>query len=344
MVIQTPEDIDFSTFPDSDGQPMAETYPNVLQMLDLLFVLQHLFDMQGRGPRTSVGANQFVYYNRYNGRDNISPDVYVIFDHPTPTPPSWKTWIEGKFPDVVFEITSPSTQAQDLSDAPGGKRRLYAELGAREYYIYDPQQVMRPSLLGYEARAGRMEPLSATPGGGIMSPLLGAELRPMAMGETAERMAGVWLRVIDPRTGEPIPTAEEDRANLRVARERMALEERLRVSLEDQLSLEERLRTELEGQLAAGARLRTELREQVNLEKRISAAAERRADLAQERADLEGRARVAEEATRVAAEGRADAHERARIAAEERAARAEAALQVLLADQARRQDDGPAPE
>ncbi len=247
MVIQTPEDIDFSRFPESDGQPMAETYPNVLQMLDLLFVLQHLFDVQGRGPSTSVGANQFVYYNRYNGRDNISPDVYVIFDHPTPTPPSWKTWVEGKFPDVVFEITSPRTQAQDLSDAPGGKRRLYAELGAREYYIYDPQQVMRPALLGYEARAGRMEPLSATPGGGIMSPLLGAELRPVAMGETAERMAGVWLRVIDPRTGEPVPIAAEEHDDLRETREQLAEEARARAVMREQLAEEARARVVMEG-------------------------------------------------------------------------------------------------
>ena len=256
MVIQTPEDIDFSRFPESDGQPMAETYPNVLQMLDLLFVLQHLFDVQGRGPSTSVGANQFVYYNRYNGRDNISPDVYVIFDHPTPTPPSWKTWVEGKFPDVVFEITSPSTQAQDLSDAPGGKRRLYAELGAREYYIYDPQQVMRPALLGYEARAGRMEPLSATPGGGIMSPLLGAELRPVAMGETAERMAGVWLRVIDPRTGEPVPIAAEEHDDLRETREQLAEEARACAVMREQLAEEARARAVMEGRLAEEARAR----------------------------------------------------------------------------------------
>ncbi len=115
MVIRTPEDIDFSTFPESDGQPMAETTANVIQMLDLWWTLGQLFKAQGRDGVTTVGANQFVYYNRFNGRDNISPDVYVIFDRPPPAPPSWKTWIEGKFPDVVFEITSPSTQANDLS-------------------------------------------------------------------------------------------------------------------------------------------------------------------------------------------------------------------------------------
>ncbi len=83
-----------------------------------------------------MGANQFVYYNPANGRDNISPDVYAVFDVPPHNPPKWRTWVQGKFPDIVFEITSPSTQYNDLSDAPGGKRARYALLGAREYYIY----------------------------------------------------------------------------------------------------------------------------------------------------------------------------------------------------------------
>ena len=53
-------EIDWSTFPESDGKPMAETYPNVLQMVDLLQTLPALFTRQGRGG-TTVGGNQFVY-------------------------------------------------------------------------------------------------------------------------------------------------------------------------------------------------------------------------------------------------------------------------------------------
>ncbi len=84
MVTRTTPEIDWSTFPDSDGEPMAETSANAIQMVDLQWMLQTLFDLQGRLGTTTVGGNQFVYYNRYNGRDNISPDVYVIFDR---TPP-----------------------------------------------------------------------------------------------------------------------------------------------------------------------------------------------------------------------------------------------------------------
>ncbi len=234
MVTRTTPEIDWSTFPESDGEPMAETFANALQMTDLEWALQGLFELQGRLGTTVVGGNQFVYYNRYNGRDNISPDVYIIFDRTPPAPPKWQTWVQGKFPDIVFEITSSSTHAQDVSEAPRGKRALYAEPGAREYYIYDPQQETEPPFLGFESRGGRMQPLPFLPSGGIMSSLLGAELRPVSMGQTERRPAGVWLRVINPRTNHPISIADELRrdfevehnARIEAERERAEAEER----------------------------------------------------------------------------------------------------------------------
>ncbi len=274
MVIRTPDEIDFSTFPASDGQPMAETLANAIQMVDLRWTLQTLFSRQGRAWTTTVGGNQFVYYNRLNGRDNISPDVYMAFDRPPPGPPKWQTWVEGGFPDVVFEITSPSTQDTDLSDAPDGKRARYARLGAREYYIYDPKQEMAPPFLGFERRGERMEPLPRLASGGIYSPLLGAELRPLAIGQSERRPAGVWLRVIDPATGRPIPIMDEEHRDLEEAREQLT-------------DTREHLTEEAHARLAA---------------------------------------------------------EEAWLAAEERAARAEAALQALLADVGRRQDPSVAPE
>ena len=27
---------------------------------------------------------------------------------------SWKTWVQGKFPDIVFEISSSSTHKEDV--------------------------------------------------------------------------------------------------------------------------------------------------------------------------------------------------------------------------------------
>ena len=283
MVIRTSEDIDFSTFPESDGQAMAETRAEVVQMVDLQWELQALFSLQGRAPVT-VGGNQFVYYNPANGRDNISPDVYVVFGVAVPSPAKWRTWVEGKFPDIVFEITSPSTQAHDLSEGPRGKRRLYAELGAQEYYIYDPQQVMDLPFLGYALRDGRMEPLAALPGGGVWSPLLGTELRPLAMARIEWRPAGVWLRVIDPRTGEPIPIAEEEHVAFRTTRERLtATRERLAATREQltttrgQLTSTRGQLTSTRGQLTTTQEQLTTTREQLDLKELARLAVEERA-------------------------------------------------------------------
>ncbi len=270
MAMRDPLDIDFSTFPESDGQPMAETLANAIQMTDLQWALQTLFAGQGRGGTTTVGGNQFVYYNRFNGRDNVSPDVYVAFDRPPPGPPKWQTWVEGKFPDIVFEITSPSTEGVDVSAGPGGKRRLYAVQGAREYYIYDPQQEMDPVFRGYELREGRMEPLPLLGGSGIYSPLLGAELRPLAVAQSERRPAGVWLRVIDPASGQPVPTMDEEHRDLQEAREELS-GARTRLIEADRARLEaDRARLEAEQRLAAAERARAEeVRQRAALEEEL---------------------------------------------------------------------------
>ncbi len=199
----TPE-IDWSTFPDADGEPMAENTENLVQMMDLIIALKALLAAQGR-TRWMVGGNQFLYYNEHNGREHVAPDVYVGFDLAPHRRPSWKTWIEGKSPDIVWEISSESTWQEDV----GTKLAVYARVGVREYYIFDPNGEAPSSLQGFALREGRMTPVPLLPGGGIMSPLLEAELRPIAMEETVYSPAAVYLRVIDPATGEPIPTAEE---------------------------------------------------------------------------------------------------------------------------------------
>ncbi len=66
-----------------------------------------------------------------------------------------------------------------------------------------------------------MESLPLLPSGGIMSPLLRTELRPMDMGATERRPAGTWLRVIDPTNGQPIRIADEEHRDLLATREEL---------------------------------------------------------------------------------------------------------------------------
>jgi len=235
--------LDLSSFPMSDGKPVAETYANYLQMTSLQLALRRLLESQGRPPAV-IGGNQFLYYNPRNRRDNLSPDVYVGFDL---TPPGsrnvWFTWVEGKAPDIVFEITSPSTQRKDLSREPRGKVTLYAQLGVREYYVYDPQQVMRPPLKAFVLREGRLEEILLLPSGGVWSALLRAELRAFAIPATEWELGGIYLRVIDPASGEPIRVGEEVLQDYRAAREQVTtLEERLTDAEQARRDAEERAR------------------------------------------------------------------------------------------------------
>lgn len=218
MVTRTAPEIDWAAFPESDGEPMAETIKNATQMVDLQFALRYLLETRGR-VRVAVGGNQLMYYNRLNGRDNVSPDVYVALDVEPGGRPKWETWIEGKFPDIVFEITSPSTQDVDV----GSKRELYTRLGVREYYIYDPQQEMVPPLRGYARQGEALTPLAPLPSGAVVSPLLDVEFRPV----------GDYLRVVDPATGRPIRTPDEERRDRIAAEDRAA---RAEAALRDALA------------------------------------------------------------------------------------------------------------
>ena len=248
MTIEMMPKIDWDTFPESDGEPMAETQANAIQMVDLIFALTTLVTNQGRSAHTAVGGNQLMYYNRDNGRDHIAPDVYVILDYPPPPPSSWRVWEHGKFPEIVFEISSPSTTDIDVSETEGeGKRWRYGMLEVREYYIYDPQGELDPRLQGFVLNGKRLERMATEPDGSIYSPLLGAELR----------QVGEFLRVIDPATGFPLLTPDE-------TRERLTNTEGRLVTTQERLS-------DAEGRLSdAEARLGDERRTRQAVEERAA--------------------------------------------------------------------------
>src|SRR5581483_2311330 len=95
-------------WPESDGKPMAENATNRIQMTDLIFALDHGLESR---VRYCVGGNQMMYYEPTDQRKHVSPDVDVALDVEPGIREKWQTWREGGlFPQVVFEITSKSTQ------------------------------------------------------------------------------------------------------------------------------------------------------------------------------------------------------------------------------------------
>ena len=262
----TSTELDFSSFPESDGAPMAESREN---MIEMIFGLSYLMQVQGR-TQFALGGNQFLFYNPHNGNDHLAPDVYLALDVPPGLRNSWRTWEEGKCPDVVMEITSVSTQAEDV----GTKLRRYGQLGAREYYIYDPQHKVVPPLQAYRYEGEEAVPLPVAEGR-VVSPLLGAELR----------VVGAYLRVVDARTAEPMLMTEE----ARIAAERAA-----RIAAE-RAAAAERWARELADSRAAAAEARaTEAAARADEEARARHEADARA------AEAEARVRDEAEARRLA--------------------------------------------
>ena len=89
----------------------------------------------GGGDDGPAGCQvQLVYYVEGDPRFSVSPDALVIKGVRQYRRRVVKLWEEGRAPQVIFEVISRSTRQEDR----GRKRRLYAELGVREYYMYDP--------------------------------------------------------------------------------------------------------------------------------------------------------------------------------------------------------------
>ena len=172
----------------------------------------------------------FVYYI---GRDDrggpvrrwVAPDVFAVFG--TPYRVNRRSYVLWDEPEAdirfVLEIASTSTRGHDH----GAKRDIYASLGVREYFLYDPPGDRRPAaLLGLRLHDGVYREVApvALPDGrpGVRSDVLGL------VGHVGE---GGRLRWFDPATGEDLLDFDEhadraDAAERRVAELEALLRER----------------------------------------------------------------------------------------------------------------------
>ena len=186
-------------YPCSDGKPMSEN------MWQGLAIVNAVVDLGGARPDALVAPDILVYPEQGNPRNRIAPDVLVAFGLGTHNRSTYLVWKEGKPPDWVLEVASPSTVGRDLD----AKRRIYAEMGVPEYWQFDPQGGLfplgAPRLQGLALVDGEYEPLPVRLERGertIRSPMLGLDLR-------AE---GGLIRFRDPVTGKDIRHYDEAEA------------------------------------------------------------------------------------------------------------------------------------
>jgi Uma2 family endonuclease len=147
-----------------------------------------------------VSGNLFLYYEEGNPQAVVAPDVFVVVGAAKHDRPSYRLWQEPKAPDFVLEITSRSTRSADQ----GTKRGLYAYLGVREYWQYDPTgDYLVPALHGSVLQGDHYAALPATTLAdgtlSLPSAVLGLDLR-LEQGR---------LRFVDPATGAALLTHQE---------------------------------------------------------------------------------------------------------------------------------------
>ena len=187
-------------YPCSDGRPMAESGFQIKPLVYAFTVLQTHFLHQ---PQVFVAGDMFLYFKEGDPRAVVAPDVFVVIGAANHTRMSYKLWEEPKAPDFVLEITSRSTRAEDQ----GRKREVYASLGVREYWLFDPTgDWLAPRLQGFCLHEGEYRPLPTVAlvhrGLSLHSEALGLEVRHDEDGR---------LRFHDPESGEDLPAHEEMR-------------------------------------------------------------------------------------------------------------------------------------
>ena len=204
---------DVSQYPDSDGLPMAENDEHCRAILSIRGPLEVRF----HGSADTYVTGDLLLYYKEGERKSVAPDVMVVRGVPTGPRRTYLLWEEGKPPDFVAEVSSPSSRSYDRTS----KRALYAKLGVREYFLFDPvyeEPGHDGALQGY--RLWGSESVEMGPGGGaeLRSEVLGLSLRP----------EGKRVRLRDLATGQDLLWFEESENALRAAEDALRALERQR--------------------------------------------------------------------------------------------------------------------
>jgi Uma2 family endonuclease len=120
-------------YPESDGEPMAD---NTLQFEWIVTIQGNLDAMFRDVPDIFVAGDHLIYPVERDIRTRQAPDAYVAFGRPKGHRGSYAVCEEGGiFPQVIFEVWSPSNHREQMED----KRHFYERYGAEEYYIVYPE-------------------------------------------------------------------------------------------------------------------------------------------------------------------------------------------------------------
>ena len=193
------------SLPGEDGQPMPDVDEQERPLNYSRYAIRR--HLRGVADDVAVYGDMFVYYI---GRDemgepvrrSVAPDVFAVFG--TPYRLNRRSYVLWDEPEAdirfVLEIASSSTRGHDH----GAKRDIYASLGVREYFLFDPPGRRSAALVGLRLHDGVYREIapSALPDGrpGVRSDVVGL------VGYVAD---GGRLRWFDPAAGEDLREFDE---------------------------------------------------------------------------------------------------------------------------------------
>lgn len=201
-------------YPESDGEPLAETDAQFNPLTYAVSALRiHFADRQD----VYVGGNMLMYYILNDPSVSVAPDVFAVFGaHGNHSRRSWIVSREGDIaPAFVLEIASESTWQHDAT----GKRAIYADIGVAEYWRFDPDGAYFPvPLVGERLVNGEYQPIEVdTDENGVLrghSDALSLDI--CARGE-------LELRLYDPANGEWLRSHQESEERIRRLEAQMRL-------------------------------------------------------------------------------------------------------------------------
>ena len=232
-------------YPSSDGQPMSENDSQgyAIRYFDAAVRLNWYADQ----PNVYVSSDLLIYAREGDKAAVAAPDLFVVIGTRDLPRYSYRLWEEPKPPDFALEVASPSSWKRDLKE----KKAIYESMGVKEYFACDPRaDFYEPPLQGFRLEGGVYVPLVTKRRGSVWT------LHSEVLGLTF-RQFGKEVRLMDPATGNDLPTHEElvhaqqdsaAKTAAEVARRRAA-EERQRAAEESQRAAEART-AELEALLA----------------------------------------------------------------------------------------------
>jgi hypothetical protein len=143
-----------------------------------------------------VSGNLLVYFQEGDPRKCVAPDTFVVKNCRPRRRRIFKIWEEKRTPNFALETTSKKTRREDR----GPKKEIYAKLGVKEYFLYDPfGEWLKPPLQGFRLVDGDYQSIEADADGGVVSRELGVRFV----------LENGNLAMFDTATGERLLSQEE---------------------------------------------------------------------------------------------------------------------------------------